>query len=53
MKNKKILRFAILSGLIFNISVSCAKKDDDEKVSSTTSYTAATLPAIQVQLLPQ
>ena len=41
MKKKKILRFAILSGLIFNISVSCAKKDDDEKVSTTASYTAA------------
>ena len=41
MRKKKILRFAILSGLIFYISVSCAKKDDDDKASSTTSYTAA------------
>ena len=41
MRKNKILRFAILSGLIFYISVSCAKKDDDDKASSTTSYTAA------------
>ena len=39
MKIKIILRFAILSALILNISVSCSKKD--ESASTTTSYTRA------------
>ncbi|MDC0246657.1 hypothetical protein OAK64_02445 [Deltaproteobacteria bacterium] len=40
MRKKRILRFAVLSLLVF--SVSCTKKDDNEEVSTTTNYIAAT-----------